>query len=163
MVQQSVCPSEQEAGILANFGHRRSTDAAKALLIHAQAIGFQGLVIQRRACHDYAVVLPGLHNMRQARAFQREARGARFSVMIECRSYTAEGGLAAVFGHRRTRGAALRLLRKAKAVGFQDLRVQQDRCNDWEVDLYGIKTPVQRQELTQEAASVGFHLTFEPG
>jgi hypothetical protein len=41
--------------------------------------------------------------------------------------------------------------------------VHQDRCNDWEVDLYGIKTPDQRLALAKEAARVGFHVTFEPG
>ena len=109
------------------------------------------------------MVLRGLKNLRQAKDLQREARRVSLHVTIDCRSHPFQGGLAAVFGHRPTRRAALRLLREARRVGFQNLQVQQDRCNDWEVDLYGIKTPVQRQELTKEAASVGFHLTFEPG
>ena len=163
LVQQSLCPSEQGAGIVANFGHRRTTGAADKLRAHAQTFGFRGLVIQLRSCHNYAVVLPGLKNLRQAKDLQREARRVSLHVTIDCRSHPFQGGLAAVFGHRPTRRAALRLLREARRVGFQNLQVQQDRCNDWEVDLYGIKTPVQRQELTKEAASVGFHLTFEPG
>ena len=65
--------------------------------------------------------------------------------------------------YTREYAVVVRLLREARRVGFRNLQVQQDRCSDREVDLYGIKTPVQRQELTQEAASVGFHLTFEPG
>jgi cell division septation protein DedD len=163
LVQQSLCPSEQRAGIIANFGHRPSTEAAGRLLARAEAVGFQGLVIQRRHCHDYAVVLAGLSTVRQARDLRREARSAGFSVTIECRSHPVEGGLAAVFGHRRSKRSALRLRREAERVGFRDLLVQQDKCNDWEVDLYGIKTPAQRQELAREAASVGFHLIFEPG
>jgi hypothetical protein len=163
LVQQSVCPSEQGAGILANFGHRRSTGAANQLVAQAGVVGFRGLVVQRRGCHDYAVVLPELKNLRQGRDFQREARSVGFHVQLECRSHPVVGGLAAVFGHRPTRRAAVRLLRKAEHVGFQNLQVQQDRCNDWEVDLYGIKTPAQREELVKEAASVGFHLTYEPG
>jgi hypothetical protein len=74
-----------------------------------------------------------------------------------------QGGLAAVFGHRRTRREAVRLKRQAQHFGFRNLQVQQDRCYDWEVDLYGIKTPGQRKELGKEASSVGFHITFEPG
>ena len=108
-------------------------------------------------------MLPGLKTLRQARELQHEARSVGFRVLIECRSHPVQGGLAAVFGHRRTRRAALRLLRRAAHVGFRNLQVQQDRCNDWEVDLYGIQTPGQRRELAKEAASVGFHLTFEPG
>jgi hypothetical protein len=162
-VQQSLCPSEQGKGILANFGHRRSTDAANRLIAQVQKVGFRGLVVQRRSCNDYAVVLPGLKSLAQASALQREARTVSLRVTIDCRSHPVEGGLAAVFGHRRTRRAALVLMRDAARVGFQNLQVHQDRCNDWEVDLYGIKTPDQRLALAKEAARVGFHVTFEPG
>ena len=71
--------------------------------------------------------------------------------------------MAAVFGHRRTRSAALALRREAESAGFQNLQVQQDQCDDWEVDLYGLQTPEQRKDLAKEAASVGLHVTFEPG
>lgn len=68
-----------------------------------------------------------------------------------------------MFGHRRTEAAALRLKAKAEHFGFQGLEVQQDRCNDWEVDLHGLQTTAQRREFTQEARSVGFHIVYEPG
>lgn len=163
VVQQSLCPSEQGAGILANFGHRRTSAAADKLIAHASTFGFRGLAVQRRACQDYAVVLPGLKTLRQARELQREARTVGLKVTIDCRSQPVLGGLAAVFGHRPTRRAARKLLREAAHVGFRNLQVQQDACNDWEVDLHGIQTQAQREELAKEAASVGFHLTFEPG
>jgi hypothetical protein len=163
VVQQSLCPSEQGAGILANFGHRRTSAAADELSAHARRFGFRGLVVQRRACHDFAVVLPGLKTLRQARELQREARTVGLKVTLDCRSQPVLGGLAAVFGHRATRRAARKLLREAAHVGFRNLQVQQDACNDWEVDLHGIQTQGQQQELTKEAASVGFRLTFEPG
>jgi hypothetical protein len=161
--EQSVCPSEQTAGIVAVFGHRRSAASAHALAASAERVGFQGLVVQRRGCDDFAVVLPGLHSVRQSRTFQREASGAGFHVRIECRSHPVEGGLAAVFGHRRTRRAALRLLARAEGVGFHGLRVQEDSCRDWEVDLYGIKTPAQRRELSAEGRRAGFRIVFELG
>jgi hypothetical protein len=101
--------------------------------------------------------------MRQAREFEREASGAGFHVRIECRSHPVEGGLAAVFGHRRTRRAALRLLARAEQVGFRSLRVQQDSCHDWEVALYGLHTPTQRRELAAEARRAGLHVVFELG
>jgi hypothetical protein len=163
VVAQTVCPSEQQPGIEANFGHRRSTAAAQALAVRAEKVGFSGLAVQRRGCNDYAVVLVGLKNLREALAFRREAVGAGFPVRIECRSHPVQGGLAAVFGHRRTRRQAARLARAVRRVGFEGVQVQQDRCNDWEVDLYGITTSVQRRDLSREAASVGYHLTFEPG
>ena len=163
VVDEAVCPSEQRPGIQASFGRRRTTASAHSLLVDAGKVGFSGLVVQRRGCNDYAVVLVGLKNLREARSFRREASSVGFPVRIECRSHSVQGWLAAVFGHRRTRRQAVRHKREAQGVGFRGLQVQQDRCNDWEVDLYGIKTPVQRRDLAKEAASVGFHLTFEPG
>ena len=162
-MQQALCPSEQGAGIVAVFGHRTTTTGAQALVAKVGTVGFGGLVVQRRGCHDYAVVLPNLKSLRQGRELQREARSVGMHVLIECRSHPVQGGLAAVFGHRHTRRAAVRLLRQAEHVGFQNLQVQEDSCNDWEVDLYGLQTPGQRRDLAKEAASVGFHLTFEPG
>ena len=160
---QQACPSQQGAGILANFGTRATAAEANELLARAGAVGFQGLVVQQRSCHAYAVVLGGLKSVQQGRELQREAHSAGLPVTIDCRSQPVRGGIAAVFGHRRTRAAAVTLAREAERVGFRDLQVQQDRCNDWEVDLYGIQTQAQQRELAHEAASVGFHLAFEPG
>jgi cell division septation protein DedD len=161
--EQSVCPSEQKAGIVAVFGHRRTTAAAQGLAKSAERVGFRGLVVQTRGCKAFAVVLPGLRSMRQAREFRLEARRAGFPVQVECRSHPVEGGLAAVFGHRRTRRAAVRLRTQAERVGFKGLKVQQDRCGDWEVDLYGINTPAQRREFAAQAKRAGFHVVYELG
>jgi hypothetical protein len=161
--QQSVCPSEQQAGIVAVFGHRRSAAEAQELAASAEHVGFKGLVVQRRGCKDFAVVLPGLRDQKQARDFRQEATSAGFPTRIECRSHPVEGGLAAVFGHRPTRRAALRLRAQAERFGFRGLEVQQDRCHDWEVDLYGINTPAQRREFSAEAERVGFHIVYELG
>lgn len=163
VAHHAACPSEQPAGIQASFGRRRSAAAANKLVEAAGKVGFQGLVVQQRGCNGYAVVLPGLTSLAQAKQFRREARSAGFPVRLECRSHPVQGGLAAVFGHRPTRGEALQLRRQAERVGFIHLQVEQDACNDWEVDLYGLQTAAQRHELAKEAASVGFRLTFEPG
>ena len=160
---QPSCVSGPRAGIAAVFGHRRTAEAAERLSARALAAGFEGLVVERRACNDYAVVLYGLHNLEQAREFSAETAKVGLRVRIECRSHPAEGGLAAVFGHRRTYRGAVRLRAKAERLGFLGLKVQQDRCHDWEVDLYGLQTPEQRREFAKEARSVGFHIVYEPG
>jgi hypothetical protein len=160
---RATCQSQQQAGIDANFGFRRTPVAAQALIARAARLGFQNLTVQQRTCHRYAAVLTGLTSMSQARQFEQEAAGAGFPVLIECRSTPPRGGLAAVFGHRRTQRRAVVLMRAATAKGFQGLQVQQDRCGDWEVDLYGVGTAKQRAALRREAASAGYHLTFEPG
>jgi hypothetical protein len=161
--EQSLCPTQEEAGIAADFGQRRSAAAAEELRAHAEQVGFQGLTVQRRGCNDYAVVLLGLRTVKQALDFQKEANGAGFAVAIECRSHPVEGGLAAVFGHRKTRAAAQKLQGLAESSGFRGLRVQQDSCGDWEVDLYGLKTPAARRALAAEARKVGLHVRFELG
>jgi cell division septation protein DedD len=163
VTEQSVCPSEQKAGILADFGHRQTTAAARELAARAERVGFKGLVVQRRGCNDFAVVLSGLRDMRQAREFRKEASQTGFPIEIDCRSHPVEGGLAAVFGHRPTRRAALQLQAEAEHVGFRDLRVQQDSCDDWEVDLYGMKTRAERREIADEARRAGFRIVFELG
>ena len=161
--EQSVCPSQQRPGITALFGVRPTHATAQKLLKSAERVGFTGLSIEQRGCEDYAVVLYGLRDLRQASEFTAETASVGFDVRIECRSHPVEGGLAAVFGHRRTKREALKLLTEAERVGFQGLRVQQDRCRDWEVDLYGLKTAAQRHEFAAEAKRVGFHIVYELG
>ena len=158
-----ACLSQQQPGIDASFGIRRSQAAAQRLIARAGRVGFQNLTVQRRSCNRYAAVLVGLSSMAQAHEFRKEAAGAGFPVVLECRSQPVRGGLAAVFGHRRSRRGAVVVMRAASAKGFQNLQVQQDRCADWEVDLYGADTAKQRAALRREAAAAGYHLTFEPG
>jgi hypothetical protein len=158
----TACASQQQPGIAANFGIRRSPAAAGRLVASAQRFGFQNLSVQRRACNRYAVVLVGLASMRQADEFRAEAARVGLRVRLECRSTPSQGGVAAVFGHRRTHHAAIVLMRRASADGFQNLQVQQDRCGDWEVDLDGVTTAKQRAALRDEARRAGYHLTFEP-
>jgi hypothetical protein len=162
-VQEALCPSEQQPGITANFGHSRTRAGANAILRRARGFGFLHLVVERRACASFVVALRGLKNLAQGHELETEAGTVYLHVTLECRSHRVEGGLAAVFGHRRTRGAAIRLQRDAAAVGFQGLRVQQDKCGDWEVDLYGLKTPAQRRDFVREARGAGFRVRFEPG
>jgi hypothetical protein len=157
------CAAQRQPGVAAVFGDRRTEEAAQALAARALHNGFEGLVVERRGCRDYAVVLYGLRDLRQAREFKAEATSVGYRVRIECRSHPSMGGLAAVFGHRRTKRAALRLQARAERLGFPGLQVQQDSCGDWEVDLYGLKTAAQRREFKAEAASVGFHIVFERG
>jgi len=157
------CPREQERGIAALFGHRRTAAEAVALRGAAEAVGFSGLDIQRRGCFDYAVVLNDLVDAAQAQEFRAEAATVGFNVTVECRSDPVMGGINAVFGHRRTKIAAERLAARAASVGFQGLVVQQDSCRDWEVDLRGLDSPAQREDFRNEAQSVGLSVTFEPG
>jgi hypothetical protein len=48
-------------------------------------------------------------------------------------------------------------------MGFKGLQVQQDRCRDWEVDLYGLHTRAQRRTFAAQARRAGLHVVFELG
>jgi hypothetical protein len=163
VAQQNACANQQEAGILADFGHFTSVAAANKLINRADSAGFKGLAVEARSCNDFAVVLRGLTSMSQARSFQQEARGAGFHVTLDCRSAPPKGELVAAFGHRRSRIAANRLARAAEHGGFKGLQVVQDRCDDWEVVLYGLETAAARRAFAREARAAGFPVTFEQG
>ncbi len=163
VVQQTVCPTEQNVGITAVFGRAATRDGAKILLAKAQHVGFQNLSIQQLGCHVFAVVLPTLESLAQGAALRKEAGSVGFHLALACRSLPVAGGLNAVFGHRRTRRQAARLLAEVRRVGFQSARLQEDRCNDWEVDVTGLQTSTERRDFQREAKSVGLTVTYEPG
>jgi hypothetical protein len=159
----STCPVEGETGVTAVFGLRRTFASAEGLWRSVTGYGYRDAVIQQRGCHTFAVVLTGLASDRQGKQLQREAARVDLPVRLECKSHRSEGGLNAVFGHRRTRLAALKLAALVAASGFRGLEVRQDRCGDWEVDLHGLKTAAQRTDFRSEAGRAGFRVRFEPG
>jgi hypothetical protein len=154
---------QQEAGVLADFGQFTSVDAANSQIARAGSVGFKGLVVEQRGCRHYAVVLRGLTSLAQGRSLQREARTVGLDVTLECRSLPLQGGLVAVFGRRRSQAAANRFAAAAVKKGFKGAQVVQDRCAEWAVVLYGLKTASERQAFAREARAAGFPVTFERG
>lgn len=149
--------------MLADFGQFTSADAADSQIARAGSLGFKGLVVEQRGCNRYAVVLHGLTSIAQGRSLQDEARSVGLKVTLECRSLPLQGGLVAVFAHRRTRAAANRFAAAAVKKGFKGVQVVQDRCADWAVVLYGLRTASERQAFAREARAAGFPVTFEQG
>jgi hypothetical protein len=66
-----------------------------------------------------------------------------------------------VFGHFSTRAAALRVAKRARHVGFVGLKIENEGCGDFEVELDGADTEQQRAGVSREAAKAGFQVTFE--
>lgn len=66
-----------------------------------------------------------------------------------------------VFGHYSTRTAAMRMLTSARNVGFDGLKIENDGCGDFEVEIDGADTEQQRGSISREAAKAGFQVTFE--
>ena len=69
--------------------------------------------------------------------------------------------MAAVFGHRRTLGAAIALRNAAEGVGFPGLAVQQRGCNDYVVVLTGFQDLEQARDFQKQAARVSLPVRLE--
>jgi hypothetical protein len=67
----------------------------------------------------------------------------------------------AVFGHFATRSAAATVMRSAAALGFKGIKIENDGCSDYEVEIDGADTGGQRSSFAREAAGAGFPVTFE--
>jgi hypothetical protein len=67
----------------------------------------------------------------------------------------------AVFGHFASAGAAAAYARRPKALGFQGLKVENEGCGDWELEIDGADTSRQRSSFSAEATKAGFHISFE--
>jgi hypothetical protein len=67
----------------------------------------------------------------------------------------------AVFGHFATLAAAKRLRARAAKVGFQGIKVENEGCGDFEVEIDGADTQAQRTSFALEAQKAGFQVTFE--
>jgi hypothetical protein len=67
----------------------------------------------------------------------------------------------AVFGHFSSLAAANAYARRPKALGFQGLKVEDEGCGDWELEIDGADTARQRASFSREATKAGFHISFE--
>ncbi len=67
----------------------------------------------------------------------------------------------AVFGHFTSRADALKLKARARAQGFQGIKIEDDGCGDFEVEIDGADTQADRSSFANEAARSGFQVTFE--
>ena len=67
----------------------------------------------------------------------------------------------AVFGHFSTLAPAKKLKAHAAAAGFQGIKIENEGCGDFEVEIDGADTQAQRSSFAQEASKAGFPVTFE--
>ena len=66
-----------------------------------------------------------------------------------------------VFGHFSTRGAAVVFARRPKRLGYRGIKIEDEGCGDFEVEIDGADTSKQRTSFAAEAAKSGFQVTFE--
>ncbi len=78
-----------------------------------------------------------------------------------CRTDEVRQHNEAVFGHFSTLAAAKALLARAASVGFQGIKIENDGCGDFEVEIDGADRQADRSSFAIEAKKAGFSVTFE--
>ncbi len=78
-----------------------------------------------------------------------------------CRTAEVQVHDEAVFGHFATVGPANALKKKAAKLGFQGIKIENDGCGDYEVEIDGADTSPVRSSFAAEAQKAGFPVTFE--
>ena len=68
----------------------------------------------------------------------------------------------AVFYHTTSRTQMLRFLPRVQHIGFKDLLLEKDSCDDIELMVTGIDNPARRVDIAQEAMQGGRTVSFEP-
>ena len=67
----------------------------------------------------------------------------------------------AVFGHFASAAAARAYARRPTELGFQGLKIENEGCGDWELEIDGADTARQRSSFSAESTKAGFHVSFE--
>jgi hypothetical protein len=78
-----------------------------------------------------------------------------------CRTNEVRQHNEAVFGHFATRGEAAKLMTAARKLGFQGIKIEDDGCGDFEVEIDGADKQADRSSFADEARKAGFPVTFE--
>jgi hypothetical protein len=66
-----------------------------------------------------------------------------------------------VFGYFSTLAAAKKLRARAAALGFAGIKIENEGCGDFEVEIDGADRQADRSSFAKEAAHAGFPVTFE--
>jgi hypothetical protein len=78
-----------------------------------------------------------------------------------CRTAEVQVHNEAVFGHFATLAGAKALEKRAEAVSFQGIKIENDGCGDYEVEIDGADRVADRVSFAAEAQKAGFQVTFE--
>lgn len=66
-----------------------------------------------------------------------------------------------VFGHFATHAGAAALRKHAASMGYKGMKIENEGCSDFEVEIDGADTQRQRSSFANEAAKSGLAITFE--
>jgi hypothetical protein len=94
-------------------------------------------------------------------AFAGGASVARAATPTSCQIPETRQHDEAVFGHFSTRAQGAALARKAAAQGFKGIKIENEGCGDFEVEIDGADRSADRDSFAAEAHKAGFEVTFE--
>ena len=89
------------------------------------------------------------------------ASGARAAQPASCQISEIRQHNEAVFGHFATRAQAQSLMRRAAGQGFQGLKIEDEGCGDFELEIDGADRGADRASFAAEAKKAGYQVTFE--
>jgi hypothetical protein len=89
------------------------------------------------------------------------AAGAHAGRQASCQTTEIRQHDEAVFGHFATRAEAQALLRRAAKVRFQGLKIEDEGCGDFELEIDGADRGADRASFAAEAQKAGFQVSFE--
>jgi hypothetical protein len=89
------------------------------------------------------------------------AGGAHAGRNASCQTTEIRQHDEAVFGHFATRAEAKSLMRRAAKQGFQGLKIEDEGCGDFELEIDGADRVADRVSFAAEAKKAGFQVTFE--
>jgi len=145
------------------FGHFATLAAARKVMRHARAQGFQGLKIEDEGCGDYELEIDGADTEKDRDSFYREAMKAGFPVTFEQTGPPMQpppGQVVGVFARKRTVGDANALMWRLAAANFRYIDLVADG-RTWLVVMPQV--PVKHAlSIAREVASAGFHIAFRP-
>jgi hypothetical protein len=86
---------------------------------------------------------------------------AASAIALGCQTTEVRAHNEAVFGHFSTLAQARAFAKKPRALGFQGIKIENDGCGDFEVEIDGADTEKDRSSFAAEAAKAGYWITFE--
>jgi hypothetical protein len=89
------------------------------------------------------------------------AAGAHAGLRASCQTTEIRQHDEAVFGHFSTRAEAQVLMRRAAKAGFQGLKIEDEGCGDFELEIDGADKVADRVSFAAEARKAGFQVSFE--
>jgi hypothetical protein len=89
------------------------------------------------------------------------AAAALLAAAPACRATEIRQHDEAVFGRFATLAAARAHAVKPRRLRFQGIKIENDGCGDYEVEIDGADTQQQRTSFAAEAGKSGFQVTFE--